>query len=338
MRWCAELIGRQTTHLSRLVDDLLDISRISSGKIRLRHEPLDFGAIVAAAIESLRPTVAGFDHTLEVVLPQEPLHVSGDPTRLTQVLVNLVGNAAKYTPQGGRLQVRLERRGQSALLRVIDNGIGMSKEMLDQAFELFVQGERELDRSGGGLGIGLTLVKRIVELHGGGITASSGGRGEGTEMIVSLPLLADAPQRLQATAPAEPAQTSSFVLVVDDNVDAATSMATLLGMSGYRTAVAHDGPAALRLAAADPPNVVLLDLGLPGLNGFEVARRLRELPSLANTRLIAMTGYGRDDDKLATREAGFDAHLVKPAELNAVLGAIEGGAPAPQSPRFSKGL
>jgi PAS domain S-box-containing protein len=324
LRWCAELIGRQSTHLTRLVDDLLDISRISSGKIRLRREPLELGTVVATAIESVRPTVAAFQHTLDVVLPPEPLHVSGDPTRLTQVIVNLLGNSAKYTPQGGRLQLRLERSGTSALVRVIDNGIGMSEAMLQSAFDLFVQGERELDRSGGGLGIGLTLVKRIVELHGGGITATSGGRGKGTEMIVSLPLLAEAPETLASPTAAAAPPPGRSVLVVDDNVDAATSLASLLELSGHRAVVAHDGAAALQTALHELPEVVLLDLGLPGMNGYEIARRLRELPQLAQTRLVAMTGYGREDDKLATRAAGIDAHLVKPVEIDAVLDAIEG--------------
>jgi len=200
LQWCAQLIGRQVTHLSRLVDDLLDVSRITSGKIQLRLERLDLGEVVASAVESMRPIVERFHHTLEVVLPQQPLHVNGDPTRLTQVLVNLVTNAAKYTPNGGRVQVRLERRGTSAVLCVADNGIGMSRELLSTAFDLFIQGERALDRAEGGLGIGLTLVERIVRLHGGDVAAASDGPGRGTEMTVSLPL-ADLPPTLAVDRP-----------------------------------------------------------------------------------------------------------------------------------------
>ena len=321
-----KLIGRQLVHLTRLVDDLLEIGRITSGKIQLRKEQLELGAVVTAAVDSVRPMVEGFRHTLDVALPTEPVHVEGDATRLTQVVVNLVTNAAKYTPEGGRLQVRLERRGAAASLHVLDNGIGMSRQLLETAFDLFVQGERALDRSQGGLGIGLSLVRRIVGLHGGAATAHSAGRGQGTEMIVSLPLS----DREGEPAPAKhnahdvASASSRRVLVVDDNVDAATSLATLLRLSGHTISLAHDGAAALQLAVAEPPDAMLLDLGLPGIDGYEVARRIRAMPDLARTRLIAMTGYGQADDKRASSKAGFDAHLVKPVDIDAVLRAIGG--------------
>ncbi|HEX6706677.1 MAG TPA: PAS domain S-box protein [Albitalea sp.] len=322
LQWCTRLIGRQVVHLSRLVDDLLDVSRITSGKIQLRQEALELGSLVTSSMEAVRPIVAGFGHTLDIGLPQEPVHVEGDPTRLTQVIVNLVTNAAKYTPNGGRIKVRLERRGVYAYLHVVDNGIGMSKQLIDTAFDLFVQGDRALDRSEGGLGIGLTLVKRIVAMHGGSVTATSAGHGQGTEMTVCLPLLTvEADEQAAAQATAAPAG-GRRILVVDDNVDAATSLATLLRMSGHSISVAHDAHAALRQAAADPPDAVLLDLGLPGMDGYEVARRMRQMPALAHTRLIAMTGYGRDGDRRVASDVGFDAHLVKPVDLEDVLSAI----------------
>lgn len=322
LQWPTQLIGRQVVHLSRLVDDLLDVSRITSGKIRLRREKTELGATLASAVESVRPTVVRFGHAFEVTLPPQPMHVMGDPTRLMQVIVNLVTNAAKYTPTGGKVQVLLERRGATAYLHVIDNGIGMSKQLIDSAFDLFTQGERGLDRSEGGLGIGLTLVKAIVQMHGGEVTAISAGLGQGTEMTVSLPLSAEASLAPDAKANPSTQPTGRRLLVVDDNVDAATSLAMLLRMSGHSVSLAHDGNTALRLAQTDPPDTVLLDLGLPGITGFDVARRMRGMPALAHTRLIAMTGYGRDDDKRATTEAGFHLHLVKPVSLEDVLNAI----------------
>ena len=320
LQWPTQLIGRQVVHLSRLVDDLLDVSRITSGKIQLRKERAELGATLASAVESVRSTVVRFGHAFEVTLPPQPVYVDCDPTRITQVIVNLVTNAAKYTPSGGRVQVLLEQHGPTAYLHVIDNGIGMSKQLIDTAFNLFTQGERTLDRSEGGLGIGLTLAKAIVQLHGGEVTATSAGLGQGTQMTVSLPLAAEAAAEAESKSNAHPR--GRRLLVVDDNVDAATSLAALLRMSGHSVSLAHDGNTALQLAQADPPDTILLDLGLPGITGFDVARRLRSMPALAQTRLIAMTGYGRDDDKRATTEAGFDQHLVKPVSLEDLLNAI----------------
>ncbi len=327
LQWVTQLIGRQVVHLSRLVDDLLDVSRITSGKIQVRKEPLDLSALVATAAESVRPTVVSYGHTLEVSVPPQPIRIDGDPTRLTQVIVNLVTNAAKYTPAEGRVQMRLEQRGAAAYLHVIDNGIGMSKQLIETAFDLFVQGDRALDRSEGGLGIGLTLVKRIVALHGGRVQATSAGPGQGTEFTVSLPIRRVAAEAGALPEPPEREVSSRTILVVDDNADAASSLATLLQMSGHSVATAHDGHEALRLAAAHPPDTVLLDLGLPGMDGYEVARRMREMPALEATRLIAMTGYGQGTHKRATGEAGFDDHLVKPVEYGALLKAI--GDPGP---------
>jgi PAS domain S-box-containing protein len=320
--WCSKLIGRQVVHLSRLVDDLLDVSRITSGKIQLRKAPLEVSSLVHAAVDSVRNTVEAYGHTLEVNVPEEPVVVEGDATRLTQVVVNLVTNAAKYTPNGGHVQVRLEARGSVTTLHVVDNGIGMSKSLIQSAFDLFVQGDRALDRSEGGLGIGLTLVKRIVGMHGGTVAATSAGPGLGSQFTVTLPMLARPLQIRPASHATDDARPARKILVVDDNQDAAHSLATLLGLSGHQVVVAHDGPDALRLAALDRPDAVLLDIGLPTMDGFEVARRMREIPTLSGTRLIAMTGYGQDSHRQAAKEVGFDAHLLKPvayADLIKVL-------------------
>jgi PAS domain S-box-containing protein len=326
--WCTKLIGRQVLHLSRLVDDLLDVSRITSGKIQLRRETLDLKALVEAAVETVRPTVTSFGHELLMELPHVPVYVEGDATRLTQVVVNLLTNAAKYTPNGGCVQVRLQERSGMAVIYVIDNGIGMSKALMENAFDMFVQGERTLDRAEGGLGIGLTLVKRIVKMHGGTVSATSAGAGQGSEFTVRIPLV-DAPVQAAASPPARAAHPARArkILVVDDNEDAAQSLATLLRLSGHEAEVANDGPQALRLAGASPPDAVLLDLGLPGMDGLEVARRLREIPTLAHTRLVAMTGYAQEVHRQAAREAGFTTHLVKPVDFEDLMNAIQ--APAP---------
>ncbi|MEO8752776.1 MAG: PAS domain S-box protein [Casimicrobiaceae bacterium] len=322
-----QVIGRQVGHLSRLVDDLLDVSRITSGKIRMRKEPLDLSAVVRAAVESVRSLADGAGHTLEVQLTAEPLLAEGDDTRLTQVVVNLLTNAIKYTPRGGQIRVELVARGSMATLRVADNGIGMAKSLIGSAFELFVQGDRSLDRADGGLGVGLTLVKRIVALHGGTVAVTSAGPGKGSEFTVMLPVSnAAAGNASPGLAPGQGAKAQK-ILVVDDNEDAANSLATLLRISGHEVLVAHDGPDALRLVAADPPDAVLLDLGLPKMDGYQVARRIRAIPHLAGTRLIAVTGYGQDDDRRAAREAGIDDHLVKPVDFDELLRVI---GPAPR--------
>jgi CheY-like chemotaxis protein len=240
------------------------------------------------------------------------------------VVANLLNNSAKYTADQGRIWLTARRDGDEIVLSVKDTGIGIPADMLASIFELFTQMDRSLDRSQGGLGIGLTLVKRIVAMHGGTVQATSAGVGMGTEFTVSLPAAGgDAPTGQTANAAAASASAGLKVLVVDDNIDAVTSLAALLGLSGHRVVSAHSGPDALRLAAEDPPDTVLLDLGLPGMDGFEVARRMRKMPVLASTRLVAMTGYGQQEDRRATEEAGFDAHLVKPVEYSALLKAIE---------------
>ena len=331
--WCADIIRRQVTHLSRLVEDLLDVSRITSGKIQLRRERLDLREVVRKAVDASRALVEAYQHRLEVDLPPEPLPVEGDETRLTQVVVNLLNNATKYTPRGGHVRIVLQREepGQEqgrepwAVLRVIDNGIGMSPTLLATAFDLFVQGERTIDRAEGGLGIGLTLVRRIVKLHGGQTKASSPGPGQGSELTVRLPLAAAAPGEAAEALPAE-SEGGRRVLVVDDNRDAADSLAQLLGMCGHSVWVAYDGAHAIELAARHVPDVILLDLGLPGMDGFEVARRLRGIPQLRAALLVAVTGYGQEGDRRAVADAGFGVHLVKPVGPEELLQVVEGRA------------
>jgi len=319
--WAADVIGRQVTHLARLVDDLLDVSRITSGKIRLESAALELNTLVRMAADSQRPVVQSYGHVLEVDLPDHPVPLSGDTTRLTQVVVNLLTNAAKYTPRGGRITLSLESEDGQAILRASDNGIGLSPAMLQQVFEPFVQGERTLDRSEGGLGIGLTLVRRIVELHGGSVWAESPGIGHGATFTVTLPLAAWEPVADPA-GPVGEAATPMSVLVVDDNADASESLAVLLRLSGHEVEVAANGESALALAGTFRPQVVLLDLGLPGMDGFEVARRLRARPELAATRLIAITGYGQASDRQATAAAGFERHLTKPVDVDSLLALL----------------
>jgi PAS domain S-box-containing protein len=322
--WCKDVISRQVDHLARLVDDLLDVSRISSGKIQLEKELVDLNSFVSAAVESVRAASAEYGHTLEVKLPEQPVQIIGDPTRLTQVIVNLLNNAMVYTPNGGLIQVELEQRGGFAYVRVRDNGIGMSGDLLEKAFDLFVQGARSLDRPEGGLGIGLTLVKRIVDLHGGAISASSAGEGRGSDFVVSLPAIENnvAPVRRLKSPPKS--MTPRKILVVDDNIDAAHSLAALLEMCGHALSVAHSGADALHLVTVETPDLVLLDIGLPAMNGYEVARRMRELPGMSPCRLVAITGYGQESDKQSAAAAGFDAHLVKPVDFALLVEILEG--------------
>ncbi|OWQ85685.1 hypothetical protein CDN99_21645 [Roseateles aquatilis] len=317
--WSVGVASRQVSHVTRLIEDLLDVSRVSTGKIRLDLAPLDLAKVVHDAVEGVRAMVDSHAHDLILRLPAEGLATQGDATRLTQVVVNLVSNSAKYTPRGGRIEVALHAAHGLALLSVSDSGIGMAEDFIQVAFEPFVQGERQLDRSEGGLGIGLTLVKRIVELHGGTVAAISPGVGKGATVTVALPLAtrAGAPP---ATAGADGAHAEMLrILVVDDNADAAESLVMILRIEGHDVKVAHGAAEALAIAAASRPQVVLLDLGLPGASGLEVARQLRAIPGLGQVRLIAVTGYGQPSDREATRQAGFDVHMVKPVDIDTLL-------------------
>ena len=323
--WSREVIERQTSQLARLVDDLLDVSRITRGKLRMKGEPMDLNVAVHRAIEGSRPLIDGRRQSLEVRLAGRPLPVHGDMTRLTQVIVNLLNNAAKYTPEGGRIELGSTQEGDECVVRVRDNGMGIPAHLLDRVFDLFAQGERTLDRSEGGLGIGLTLSRRIVALHGGSIVARSEGAGRGAEFEVRLPRL-----EVELESPASPpsgeapiASARRSILVVDDNDDAASSLAMLLRMTGHEVAVAHDGEAALQRVAADRPDIVLLDIGLPGMSGYEVAARIRAMPQRAGTRLYALTGYGQEEDRRRSAEVGFNGHLVKPVIPSELFALIE---------------
>ena len=324
LRWSHDVLDRQLAQLTRLVEDLLDVSRMTSGKITLREEPLDLCEVIAGAVEMHRPLIEARGHSLKVMLPAEPLGVLGDPTRLAQVMQNLLSNATKYTPDGGTIEVSVAREGDEAVVRVRDTGVGMPPALVKRVFDLFAQGERSLDRSEGGLGIGLTLVERIVKQHGGSIRARSDGPGTGSEFVVRLPLLAgEVPRRAPPSSQpaAAPSAATRRVLIVDDHQDSADSLGMLVRRWGHEAWSAYDGPAALALATQRKPDVVLLDLGLPGMDGFEVARRLRAIPGLEHVRIVALTGYGRSQDQRASEQAGFDLHWVKPVHA-ATLAAL----------------
>jgi PAS domain S-box-containing protein len=313
---CLAIIQRQVDHLVRLVDDLLDVSRISQGKIFLQKVLLNLDEVVERAVESSRPLVEAHGHELTVTLLPAPLAVDGDAVRLVQVLTNLLNNAAKYTPKGGRIELRVEQSGtKDVLLRVRDNGMGIRPEMLPRLFEPFAQSERTLDRADGGLGIGLTLVRRLTELHGGSVQAASEGPGRGSEFTIRLPL-ATGPVPPATPAPTAPAVAPRRrVLVVDDNEDSTSTLKRLLEMLHHDVRSAHHGDEALQLADEFVPEVFLLDIGLPGLDGYEVARRLRGDRRFEQSLLVAVTGYGSPDDRRLSQEAGFNAHLVKPVGL-----------------------
>jgi signal transduction histidine kinase len=317
LRWAGEVVERQVRHMTRLVDDLLDASRFASGKITLQKEPTELAAVVARAVEAARPNIEGRRQELSVTLLPQRLHVEADPIRLAQVVSNLLNNAAKYTPEGGRIWLAVQREGDEAVLSVRDTGIGIPDEMLSRIFDLFTQVDRTLDRAQGGLGIGLTLVKSLVELHGGSVQAFSKGPNTGSEFVVRLPLLPDTqppqPARGEGNSQAAPSLPRR-ILVVDDNVDAAESLGKWLEHTGHEVRISHDGDAALEMARTYQPEVVLLDIGLPRMDGYEVARRLREEPATEHALLVALTGWGQAEDRRRSREAGFDHHLTKPAD------------------------
>jgi signal transduction histidine kinase/PAS domain-containing protein/ActR/RegA family two-component response regulator len=325
--WATDVIDRQVQQMTRLVDDLLDVSRIASGKIQLRLERVDLAAVVSSAIEASRPLIDNRGHELTVVLPPEPVWLEADMTRLSQVVLNLLNNAAKYTDRGGRIALTVTRQADQVGIGVKDTGIGIPLAMQPHVFEMFTQVDRSLARSQGGLGIGLTLVQRLVEMHAGTVAVHSDGPGQGSEFIVRLPIATES-QTARAPAPAArseavPARAASRILVVDDNTDAADSLALLLRMAGNDVRTAADGLEAVGVAGAFQPAVVLLDIGLPKLNGYEAARRIREQQG-DGVLLIALTGWGQEEDRRRSAEAGFDHHLTKPINpeaLQKLLGA-----------------
>jgi PAS domain S-box-containing protein len=328
-RQACQVIERQVGQMKHLIDDLLEVSRITSGNVRLRKEPVRMAAIVERALETVQPLINRRGHQLTVSLPPHPVWLDADATRLEQVLVNLLNNAAKYTDEGGHLWLSAVQEGDAgstaggtvAVIKVRDTGMGIAAELLPHVFDLFTQADRAIDRSQGGMGIGLSLVRQLVELHGGSVEARST-LGQGSEFAVRLPVS-------QAAAPplalppslaglARPVGRRCRVLAVDDSVDAVDFLAKLLRLSGHAVDVAYDGPSAVQAALAMRPDVVLLDIGLPGLTGYQVARQLRQEPSLKHAVLVALTGYGRESDRQRSRNAGFSYHLVKPAGVREV--------------------
>jgi PAS domain S-box-containing protein len=313
------MLTRQTRTLTRMVDDLLDISRITSGKIRLEKGLIALGPVISRAVESTRSLMESRRHELIVSEPDSPLRIEADATRLEQILVNLLSNAAKYTNPGGRIHLMAKQENGRVCLMVQDNGIGISAEMLARVFEMFTQVDQSLQRAQGGLGIGLALVRSLVEMHGGTVQATSAGVGQGSEFIVRLPLGTMPRQDRDATGVGRVQSAigpARRILVVEDNRDAAESLATLIELMGHEVRSVHDGASALATAAAFRPDVVLLDIGLPDINGYEVAPRLRQQPGLERIALAALTGWGQEEDRLRARTAGFDHHFVKPIDVD----------------------
>jgi signal transduction histidine kinase len=337
LQWARDVVARQNRHLTRLIEDLLDVSRITRGKLTLQKEPVELREVAQLAVETARPLIESRRHELTVVVPELPLHVQGDGVRLTQVISNLLTNAAKYTDEGGRIDLVIEREAvdggaHHAVVHVRDNGRGIAADAIPRLFEPSTHEERLNSGAHGGLGIGLIVVRGLVEMHGGVVEACSEGIGRGSVFTVKLPLLpveeltlTVAPARqlpAAIAAPEQSEQTPLRILVVDDNQDSAISMTLLLELQGHEVHVAHAGPAALRVADDKKPDVILLDIGMPGMNGYEVAKQLRARGEFADTLLVAITGYGRASDVKQTQSAGFDYHLVKPVDyekLQAVL-------------------
>jgi PAS domain S-box-containing protein len=324
------MMERQVHHLVRLVDDLLDVSRVMRGKIELRREPMELAAVVARAVETVQPLVEMQGHRLDLSLPNESLLVDADPVRLSQVIGNLLTNSVKYTEAGGHIWIVATRDRDEVVLQVRDTGIGIAPDMLPHVFELFVQADHTSTKAQGGLGVGLTLAKNLTQMHGGSIEAHSAGLGKGCEFIVRLPLMVqqgnECMDRADDERPYEAPASGHRLLVVDDNQDAARSLAMLLRLRGHEVRIAHDGASALAIATSYHPKVVFMDIGMPGMDGYEVARRLREHQGLKSVVLAALTGWGQQEDRRRTAEAGFDYHLVKPADaktLEDLLDALE---------------
>jgi PAS domain S-box-containing protein len=329
LEWARAVIDRQVSHLARLVDELLDVARITTEKVRIRREPTDLSVVLTRAVESVRPLMETRRQILSIETPERPITVEADLDRLSQVVTNLLDNAAKYTPEGGRISVVVERLDteKKVLLRVRDTGIGMTPEVLETIFELFSQADHSLDRSAGGLGIGLTLARRLVEMHRGTLEAFSAGPGRGSEFVITLPLAEEArPETKPAeTQPRTRPANRRRILVVDDNEDAAESISMMLSLDGHEVRTAYDGPEALETAGAFRPEVILLDIGLPGMDGYEIARRLKQNGGLDSALLVALTGYGQEEDRRRAEAAGFDLHLTKPVRPDRLREVVDRG-------------
>jgi two-component system CheB/CheR fusion protein len=330
----SEMMDRQIDRLTRMVDELLEVSRISRGKLQLQKETVDIATVVQRAVESIRPVIDAHGHDLQVTLPSQPLRLQGDPARLEQIISNLLNNAAKASERRGLITVTVSREDGQMVLRVRDNGVGIPPEALPHLFDVLGAGDHLVDHPASGLRIGLALVRGLAELHGGTVQASSRGPGQGSEFVVRLPALPMLVHE-KPPVPAEPVPASSSVsarlrvLVVDDNRDAAETIGMLVQLWKYDVRMAHDGPAAVAAAQLYHPDVVLLDIGLPGMNGYQVAQTLRQQPSLDGVVLVAVTGYGQEDDRRRSRQAGFDYHMVKPVDplaLKSLLGGVHANA------------
>ena len=325
--WGYELIDRQVQAMSRLIDDLMDVSRINQGKIELRRERVDVAGILRDAVESTLPLIDECDHQLELDLPQEPLYLDADATRLTQAFMNLLNNAAKYMDRGGRIDVSVRKEHTQVVLRVRDSGIGLPADRLTSVFEMFSQVETALSRSRGGLGIGLSLTQRLVEMHGGTVQARSEGLGRGSEFEVRLPLASagsvETDAALVGIHHAHVEGGGLRILIADDNEDAASTMAVLLEVMGHTVKHVNDGEAAVQAARDFAPQVVLLDIGMPKINGYEACRQIRALPGGATMTVIAVTGWGQPEDRRSSQDAGFDRHLVKPVDPDALADLLE---------------
>jgi signal transduction histidine kinase len=322
MQSMASIIKRQIAHLSRLVDDLLDVSRITEGRIELQRQPTDIASVISHAIESVEPLVREKRHKLTVGASSTSLYVNGDSARLVQCIGNILTNSAKYTDRGGKIDIDVREEPSFAVISISDNGAGIPQELLPQIFDLFVQSDRTLDRSLGGLGIGLSVVQRLIEMHGGQVSAHSDGPGHGARFEVRLPLVA--PPDDVSEESAHPCVAARRILIVDDNADAANSLAMILKLEGHTAESVYSPTDAIERALQFDPQVILLDIGLPGMDGYEVARRIRERGSVA--RLVALTGYGQSEDVQRARDAGFDAHLVKPVDLRTLMQNLEASA------------
>ncbi|HVT29532.1 MAG TPA: ATP-binding protein, partial [Lacipirellulaceae bacterium] len=319
-----DIIDRQTHNLAHLIEDLLDVSRISRGKVTLRPEIIQLSSIIEGAVTTVRPLIDEKDHHLTIDNSPEALYVSADPTRAEQILANLLTNAAKYTKKGGQISVHASRDNGQAVIRVTDNGIGLSRESLSHVFDLFAQADRTLDRAEGGLGIGLTVARKLAEMHGGSITADSPGLGKGSTFTVRLPISHKLPATTENAKLASPSDAipPQRILVVDDNRDTATSCARLLNALGHDVQTAYDGASAIEIAKSFKPQVIFLDIGLPGLNGYDVAKILRT-EGFANEIIVAVSGYGQPEDRQRSHDAGFDEHLVKPVRQNNLLSILQ---------------